>query len=351
MPGGIGVLLPLKRALVTPTGPARAADVNFRHFLSWKPLFYDGLLPLVRALGPARGDAILGGFGRLLAASWPPRRRELEGSLDRLGSIPGGAAERAAVRSELEGNVLRFLARDCALDGSSDAAFFARFDVRGLGHLEQALARGRGVILVGSHLGAHLSAAHWLYRRGAPLRMLIQRPQHVSRLLQGRFDVATGPHPQSGFFLRRHLTPEEASKRVFRTRAALRDGMIVYLKGDVPWTGANTRPARLLGHDRTFQSLWAEFAALFRVPALPVFCTHLPRGRYALTFDPPMTVARGGEGESVARYIARLEAEILAHPSDAVGHLLWPCYGPTPEAPRVASPRPARDVKEAAAAV
>ncbi|MCA1684898.1 MAG: lysophospholipid acyltransferase family protein, partial [Planctomycetia bacterium] len=227
---------------------------------------------------------------------------------------------------------------DCPLDGSSGAEFFARFDVRGVEHLDGALALGRGVILVGSHLGAHLSAAHWLYRREAPLRMLIQRPQHVSRLLHDRFDVETGPHPQSGFFLRRYLTPEEAAKRIFRTRSALRDGLIVYLKGDVPWSGANTRPARFLGRERTFQSLWAEFSGLFRAPVVPVFCTHLPGGRYELTFDPALDVARGQEGEAVARYVARLEAEIRAHPADAVGHLLWPCYGHPSEVGRARKP-------------
>lgn len=304
--------------------------MTFRHFLSWKPLFYDALLPTLRALGAARGDALLGGLGVALATAWPPRRLELDRALrrghDALGSA-AGRDHRAELRA-LEGNVLRFLARDCPLDGDTDERFFARFDVTGFEHLEEAIARGRGVILLGCHLGAHLSAPHWLYRRGLPLRMLIQRPAHVSRLLQTRFDDADGPHPQSGFFLHRRLTSEEASKRIFRTRTALRDGMIIYLKGDVPWVGPNTRPGRLLGQEQTFQSLWADFAALFRAPVVPVFCTHLPRGRYALTFDPVLSVSRGEEAEAVSRYLTRLEAEITAHPADAVGHLLWPCYGP-----------------------
>jgi phosphatidylinositol dimannoside acyltransferase len=303
--------------------------VTFRHFLSWKPLFYNGLLPVLRVLGPARGDAILGGVGRLLATAWPPRRWELAGALQRVSDAVGAGWDVGAVRSRLEGNVLRFLARESQLDGASDVDFFARFDVVGLETFRETLGQGRGVILVGCHLGAHLSAPHWLYRRGVPLRMLIQRPQHVSKYLQNQFDVADGVQPQSGFFLRRHLTPEQASKRIFRTRSALRNGMAVYLKGDVPWEGANTRPARFLGQERSFQSLWADFAALFRAPVVPVFCTHLPRGRYALRFDPPFRLRRGDEGEAVAFYLARLEAEIRAHPADAVGHLLWPCYGPT----------------------
>ena len=196
----------------------------------------------------------------------------------------------------------------------------------GVEHLEAALAGGRGVILVGSHLGGHLSAPHWLYRRGFPLRMLIQRPQHVSKRLLDEFDRPGQDHPQGGFFLRRRLTPEEASKRIFRTRSALRDGLIIYLKGDVPWSGPNTRAGRLVGREQSFQSLWAEFAALFRAPVVAVFCTHQPGGRYRLTFDPAWAVGRGGEGEAVARYLARLDREIAAHPADAVAHLLWPCY-------------------------
>jgi lauroyl/myristoyl acyltransferase len=311
--------------------------VTFRHFLSWKPLFYDGLLPALRALGPARGDAILGGVGRLLATAWPPRREELAGALRRVRDAIGADWDEAEVLPRLEANVPRFLARECLLDDAADADFFGRFDVRGFEHLEAARSLGRGVILVGCHLGAHLSAPHWLYRRGIPLRMLIQRPQHVSKRLQAEFDVADGPHPQSGFFLRRFLTPEEASKRIFRTRAALRDGVVVYLKGDVPWSGPNTRPGRLLGHERTFQSLWADFAALFRAPVVPVFCTHQHGGRYDLTFDPCVTVTRGAEGDAVAWYLARLDDEIRAHPADAVAHLLWPCYGPD-LGPEVAPP-------------
>src|SRR5262249_14937541 len=149
------------------------------------------------------------------------------------------------------------------------ADFFRRFEVRGGDHLDEALAAGRGVILVGCHLGNHLAALHWMFRRDIPLRLLIQRVTHCSRYLRARFDVETGPHPQSGFFLRRNLTPEAAAKRIFRTRSALRDGMAVYLKGDVPWVGSNTRPGRFLGHERPFQSLWAELAALFRAPVIP----------------------------------------------------------------------------------
>ncbi len=327
--------------------------MTFRHLMSWKPLFYDGLIPALRALPPARADAILGGLGRVVA-KWPARRIELIRALERVKrSTEAEWGVRETLRG-LEANIPRFLARDRPLDGTSDAQFAARFDVSGEDHLRAALDRGRGVILAGSHLGAHLSAPHWVYRQRLPLRMLIQRPRYVSRLLDARFDE-DGPNPQSGFFLRRHLTPEEASKRIFRTRAALRDGAIVYLKADVPWIGPNTTPGRLLGYSRTFQSLWAEFAALFRAPVVPVFCTHRPGGRYALTFDPAWNVRRGEEAEVVARYLARLEAQIQANPADAVAHLLWPCYGPLEDEARFLArkrrrPQPVVETPESAVA-
>ena len=302
--------------------------MSFRHFFGWKRLFYHRLLPLARTLGPERGDALIGGFGWFLTAAWPPRRRELSAAVARVQAALRADWDSQATVSQLAGHALRFLARDCTLDGVSEHDFAARFEVIGEEHLRGALDARRGVILVGCHLGSHLSAMHWMYRNGVPLRLLIQRVPHCSKLLQARFDVADGPHPQAGFFVRRHQTPEDASKRLFRTRAALRDGLAVYLKGDVPWVGPNTRKGRFLGQERTFQSLWADMAALFRVPVIAVFCTHLPGGRFRLTFDAPFTVARGAEDAAVARYLERLEAEIAANPADAVAHLLWPCYGP-----------------------
>lgn len=307
--------------------------MTLRHLLSWKPLFYEALLPALRRLGPARGDAVLGAIGRATALAWPPRRRALEVALRRARAALGADWEIPATREALAGHILRFLARDYPLHGLGDDALASRFDVTGSEHLADALGRGRGVILLGSHLGGHLSALHWLYRRGVPLRVLVQRPQHVSPTLQERFDDDASPHPQTGLFLRRALPPGAAVERVLRARAALRDGLAVYVAGDVPWVGPNARPGELLGQRRTFQSIWADLATLARAPVVPMFCTHRPRGRFALTFDPPWSLAPGDEEGAVARYLDRLEAEVRAHPADAVAYLTWPAYGPPATAP------------------
>ena len=115
----------------------------------------------------------------------------------------------------LAANTARFLARDYPLDRQPDEAVLKRFDVRGFERLFTTLNEGHGAILVGSHLGAHIAGLHWLFRRGLPLRLLVQRPRHVSRELNHRFD-AGGIHPQVEMFLRRDLSPAVAIERVFR---------------------------------------------------------------------------------------------------------------------------------------
>jgi len=309
--------------------------VTLRHLFSWKSLFYDAALPLLRWLGPARGDAALGRIGRAVAAVRPGMARRVAPRLAEARAALGADWDLAAIGPAVVANIPRYLARDYPLDSDDDARALARFDVDGASHLDDALARGRGVVLVGSHLGAHVAGLHWLHRRGVPVRMLVQRPGHVSRSLRARFDgEAEGPHPQAKMSLRRGLPTREAADRLLRAHAALRDGYAVYLNGDIPWPGRNARPGRLLGPTRPFLSVWADLAVLSRSPAVFVSCTHAPGGRYALEFAPPIDLAPGDEPRAVAAYFANLEAAIARDPAEAVAHLTWPCFGPgTPTMP------------------
>ncbi|MDR3636820.1 MAG: hypothetical protein P4L84_23650 [Isosphaeraceae bacterium] len=319
--------------------------MNLRHLLSWKGLFYGALLPALRQLGPARGDALLGLCGRF-ATLWPPRGRAVARGLSRARTALDIIGDDSTLRPRLAANAWRFLARDCGLQGLDDDALFGLFDVQGVEALESALAEGHGALLVGSHLGAHLAGLHWLYRRGLPLRLLVQRPKHISAELNRRFDEE-GPHPQAGFFLRRDLPPGQCVERLLRARAALRAGLPVYLNGDIPWGGPNTRAGRFLGQNRRFLSVWTDLSVLTRTPVFLVFCTHQPGGRYDLTIEPLGTLPAGGENVAVACYLKRLEAAITARPDDAPAHLLWPCYGPPATAATAAAPRPSRRVAAA----
>jgi lauroyl/myristoyl acyltransferase len=314
---------------------------SLRRILSWKFVFYDLLLPALRGLGPAWCDRILGLLGRGALAIQPRRRARLRAALRRAGAALDADWSIRATWPILAANTARFLARDYPLDCQTDEAVLARFDVCGYPRLRAAMAGGRGAILVGSHLGAHIAGVHWLYRRGVPLRLLVQRPRHVSRELNHRFD-AGGPHPQAELFLRRDLSPAVAVERILRARAVLRDGLAIYLNGDIPWTGPNTCPGRLLGRPQRFLAIWTELAVLTHAPVFFVFCTHAPRGRYTLEFEPIGCLRAGEEDLAVGDYLRQLEVRIAESPASAVAHLVWPCYEPRPAraapAPRRRSP-------------
>jgi phosphatidylinositol dimannoside acyltransferase len=229
--------------------------VRPRDILSWKFLFYHLLLSALRQLGPSFCDAVLAGLGRVLGALWLPRRWEHAAALTRVRQALGADWSPELLRPELAAATIRFLARDYPLQGISDEALRDRFDLEGIEALQAALDRKQGVIVLGSHLGGHIASVHALYRLGVPLRLLVQRPAHVSTELNHWFDRRDVSYPQSGFFVRRALSPVMAVERILRARSALRDGLAVYLTADIPWDGPNSRPGRLLGQTHRFLSV------------------------------------------------------------------------------------------------
>ena len=314
-----------------------------RDVLTWKFVFYHGLLPALRRLGPAWADAILGMLGKCSTSLWPPRKRRLAGALEfaREGlSHYSPTWDADTLAPDLAAGSLRYLARDYLLAEDNDRVL-PLFDVSGEAALNQAMAKGRGVVLVGSHFGGHIAAFHWLYRMGFPLRLMVQRPRHVTQALSAFFDQ-NEPRPQSDFFLTRSMDTTACVSRILNARAALREGIAVYLPGDIPWNGLNSRTGRLLGRTHPFLSVWADLAAITSAPVFHVICTPRANGRFALAFEPAGTIAPGRESAAVDRYLARLDAAIAADPADAVAHLLWPCFGPAIKPTRCSSARPSR---------
>ena len=315
-----------------------------RRAASWKFVFYELMLPALRRLGPAPADAALAILGRLAAILIPRRKTRLIGALRRAREALELVEPVERRWAELAANSARFLARDYLLDVPSDGATLERFEVAGEGELRQAIAAGRGAILVGAHHAAHIAGLHWLFRSGLRVRALVQRPPHISQTLAKLFDTADSPIAQADLFLKRELTAAQSVERLVSARCVLRHGMALYLNGDIPWTGCNTRPGQLLGRNDEFLALWPDLAVLTGAPVFYVFCTHLPRGRYRLELEVVGTIALGTEQAAVQRFFRSLEARIGADPTQAVAHLLWPCYaGPDPRKRRS---QPSRDLAD-----
>lgn len=311
-----------------------------RRMFTWKFYFYEMLLPGLGSLPPARADAIVRTAGWVSTYLRPGRRARLKAAMDRVDALLKRDGGKSGWR-DLAESAARFTARDYPLDRATDAEILERFDVAGFEAVQEAMAKGRGAILVGSHLGAHVAGMHWLFRRGIPIRALVQRPKHVSRELGRRFDAADSPYSQAEFFLKRDLAPAAAVERMMQARAALRDGLALYLNGDIAWDGSNTRTCRMLGRDHKFLAVWAELACLTRSPVFFAFCRHLDAGRFAIEFKrlDPATPSR--PEHLLAAYLSEVEAQVAVDPSEAVAYLTWPCYTEAPEA-AVAHALPAR---------
>jgi lauroyl/myristoyl acyltransferase len=300
-----------------------------RRVTCWKFIFYELLLPALRLLGPARCDAVLCELGRFMAFVWPPRRARLIGAMKQVREALELDEPIETLWTGLAANTARFLARDYALDVKSDHSVLTRFDVRGQERLLRVLGAGQGAVLVGSHMGAYIAGLHWLFRSDLPVRALIQRPRHISHALSDRFDSACGHIPQADLFLLRDLSRSAAIERVIRARAAIREGLAIYLSGDIPWHGQNTQPGFLLGRSYRFLAIWTELAVLTRAPVFYLFCTAVPGGRFTLDIEPIGLVQPGEERDAVADYLKELEARIATDPTQAVPHLLWPCFNPS----------------------
>jgi lauroyl/myristoyl acyltransferase len=283
---------------------------------------------MLARLGPSRCDAVIRALGKALVWLQPGAKARLREALRRAQEALDLDGPVEELWPALAASTLRTLARDYPLDCRSDEDALGRFEVVGAAQLGRDLAAGRGLILVGSHLGAYIEGLHWLYRAGLPVRALVQRPWHVSKFLTRRFDDAAGPHAQARMFLKRDLTRPQAVELLQRARAALRDGLAVYLCGDIPWDGPNTQPGGLLGVEHRFLSIWTELAVLTRAPVYHVFCTHQKGGKYRLDLQAVGQVHAGEQAQGVADYLRQLEARIATHPAQAVAHLLWPCYSP-----------------------
>ena len=293
--------------------------VKLREILTWKFLVYQMALPLLGKLGPKRADSVLSTLGRILVAVSPARLRKLSDSLERISARP-------ELANELAGGELRFLSRDYLLEGRSREESLELFDVEGEEALLKVLNERKGVVLVGSHFGAHIAAFHWFYDQWIPIKLMVQRPKHITKRLERFFD-ADDADPQSNYFLSRALAGTDCVKRLLHARNALKSGKAIYLAGDIPWQGGNTRTGQLLGRTLKFLSVWADLAANTQSPVFLVFCSHREGGRFSLKIEPFGKVETGSEPTAIKRYLERLDSAIMDNPGDAVAHLLWPCFG------------------------
>jgi lauroyl/myristoyl acyltransferase len=111
--------------------------------------------------------------------------------------------------------------------------------------------------------------------------------------------------------------------------AALRRGEAVALQGDRALGNRGDVLIPFFGHKAPFPVGPFYLARAAGVPVVPAFCTLDVDGRYVLRVLPPMKIARGGEEEALAAWVATLESIVAEKPTQWFNFFdVWNPFGP-----------------------
>lgn len=291
------------------------------------------IMPALRVLPPRAALKVVSDMGRVEYALNPSRRWTYHSAVQRANEELGESWNIKRTARDLAANQFKWRARDLHLDGLTDERAADFFHVTGAESLEDAYARKKGVVLLFNHFGPFLMPAHWIARKGYPLRWFTERPRQISKILSRDF-ADDGPLGQKGLFISRRLTPKEGSTAIRRAVRALQAGMIVQLAGDVRWSGPRTLPGTFLGRNYQFTTTWITLAAMSGSPVVPVYGVMRPDGacdlKFLPSFDVPHDAMKTEEaGRLVRQNLAEIEAQIRLHPDNSLDYLFWRETDPT----------------------
>ncbi|MBS0556327.1 MAG: acyltransferase [Proteobacteria bacterium] len=181
-------------------------------------------------------------------------------------------------------------------------------DVHGLEQLEARIAQGRGVILLGAHVGS-FEALRVLAEARPELRvrMLMDRGQTpaMTQLLHALNPAVAAMVIDAG---------GDGNDVVLAIREATAQGALVGLLGDRARSGEATRAVDFFGAPAEFPSAPHLIAAILELPVVLAFGLYRGGNRYAVHFEDfsaGAAIARNERnarlGELTQRYAARLE--------------------------------------------
>ena len=165
------------------------------------------ILPVIKFLPHSVAHAWLGTMGRLDLLVIPNQAKEYRIATRQAAQRLGVEWNQEAMSKKLASQTYRWRVRDLLFSKLPDAEVDRWFDVKGREHLDEAVTRGRGVILLANHFGSHVMTSHWMFRKNYPLRWFSEKPRNVSPYLAGKLS-GDGPLGQSGMFISRRQTAD-----------------------------------------------------------------------------------------------------------------------------------------------
>lgn len=248
-------------------------------------------------------QSLANGLGRLAWQLSPGTRLAVRANLQRLCGDQASDPDRVGRR--LLANFIRFVADLGASQNLSPGTLQARAtQIEGAEHYDQALAMGRGLIVVTAHLGS--------FEVGLAVTAAKSPATHVV--------FATDPFPRFDRMRRRlreklgvhEARSEEGWAMWAQLRDALSRGEVVVMQGDRVMPGQKGQPARLCGEQTELPTGPVRLAQLTGAPMLPVFAVRINQNEIKLIIDKPILVGSDGSPQVQQQQALQQLADVIS---------------------------------------
>ncbi len=277
------------------------------------------LLWLTRHLPLKLCYTVAGVVGDLVYVFWPKARKNV---LHNLGHVLGPQAtnpEITATARRSFRNYMRLLVDFARTSTTDPATVEARLKVTGWEHLDEAFRHGRGVLLVGSHLGSWETAGLALVNRG-------YRVSGVSESLPNERINRLAVESRAALGI--ELIPMEYGlKRVY---AALRRNEAVGLVTDRPLSPGEGTPVQFFGQSITWPTGPAVLALRTGAKIVTGYLVRNDRGDYFGELYPPLEFEATGDRDSdvqrITQQIVSIQEDLIRRYPDQwyMFRRMWP---------------------------
>jgi KDO2-lipid IV(A) lauroyltransferase len=287
--------------------PVAEPGLRLRLRRAWRRGLFLSVHALVRRAGLAHARTLGAALGELqFRWEWLARRRMQRDVAWALGRASDDPSVRALLREAYRVNDAAVVEVMAILERRhDDAELAARCEIDGLGHLREAMAQGRGVILLAAHMGNMALLPLVLAASGWPVSVVCKEARMMSDgfLLRGfeRYGV-------------QGILANAGIRAYAQMLGALKQGRIVFLMLDQGVKSASDGSVvRFLGKDMPMSAGPAQLARASRAPVLPVATTAAdPRWRFEI--EAPVELSRESLEADLARLVGATERQVLRHP-------------------------------------
>lgn len=244
----------------------------------------------------------------------PKRRKITLRNLDlAYGNALTQSRKSAIARRSFENQALSILELFIIKKIKKDAA--SRFSIAGQQHFDDAIARGKGIVFVASHLGSWEYIGFPGYLKQYPHAVIVKNvrnPRLNKEIDALRREAGTLPIPKDVSALR-------------QTLAELRKNHGVAIIID-QWAGQEGSWVSFFGAETSTTSLPARLAGKTGCALVPIFCLRKTIGRYLIEMLPAVELPEGPEWEArmTRRLNETLESQIRKYPEQwSWSHRRW----------------------------